>query len=197
MGTLAIHGHPYRHNTFNTHQTSCMAPRSLSALGTAQGIVRPQRTTDAEPRSPAVSPGILDPSPASATGATPRAARPPRCSCLPSPFASTRSAEGEPGTQVGLLEQGYAAAQVARGVAERAAVPRNGKREARDASRSTSRSSWARPRTSGSSCCGATWAAKLRQGWFLTIPEAPVAVVGRDGATYERVHRRNSNIPRA
>jgi hypothetical protein len=78
---------------------------------------------------------------ASATGATSRPARSPRCSRLPSPFASTRSAEGEPGTQVGLLEQGYAAAQVARGVAERAAVPRNGKREARDASRSTSRSS--------------------------------------------------------
>ena len=148
--------------------------------------------------APAVSPGILDPSPASATGATSRAARPPRCSRLPSPFASTRSAEGEPGTQVGLLEQGYAAVQVARGVAERAAVPRNGKREARDASRSTSRSSWARPRTSGSSCCGgswATWAAKLRQGWFLTIPEASAAVVGRNGVTYERVQRRNSNIP--
>ena len=115
---------------------------------------------------------------------------------MPSPFASTRSAGGEPGTQVGLLEQGYAAVQVARGVAERAAVPRNGKGEARDASRSTSRSSWAR--TSGSSCCGgswATWAAKLRQGWFLTIPEASAAVVGRNGVTYERVHRRNPKVP--
>jgi hypothetical protein len=84
---------------------------------------------------PAVSLRILDPSPASGhrSDAGSSAARPPRCSRLPSPFASTRSAEGEPGTQVGLLEQGYAAVQVARGVAERAAVPRNGKREARDA----------------------------------------------------------------
>ena len=147
--------------------------------------------------APAVSPGILDPSLASATGATSRAARPPRCSRLLSPFASTRSAEGEPGTQVGLLEQGYAAVQVARGVAERAAVPRSGKGEARDASRSTSRSSWARPRTSGSSCWGgswATWAAKLRQGWFLTIPEASAAVVGRNGGICERTSRRNPNL---
>ena len=111
---------------------------------------------------------------------------------------STWSAEGEPGTQVGLLEQGYAAVQVARAVSEWEAVLCNGKREARVASRSTSRSSWARPRTSGSSCCGgswAIWAAKLRQGWFLSIPEASAAVVGRNGVTYERVHRRNPNLP--
>ena len=65
-----------------------------------------------------------------------RPALPPREGpCCRAPRASPRAAKGKPDTQVGLLEQGYAAVQVSRGVTERAAVLRNGKREARDSSR--------------------------------------------------------------
>ena len=64
------------------------------------------------------------------------ASSPPRDGpCCRALRASPRAAKGKPDTQVGLLEQGYAAVQVSRGVTERAAVLRNGKREARDSSR--------------------------------------------------------------
>ena len=55
--------------------------------------------------------------------------------CWRAPRASPRAAKDKPGTQVGLLEQTFTADQVSRCAAEQPPVLRNGKREARAASR--------------------------------------------------------------
>ena len=85
-----------------------------------------------DPPTPCARP----PAPRRSSAASAASSPPREGPCWRAPRASPRAANDKPGTQVGLLKQTSTADQVSRCAAQQPPVLRNGKREARAASRS-------------------------------------------------------------